>query len=135
MGRQTLVERLCKTQNLVARHLLQDEAARLGAQGMISEQLEARLALTEASGLLNEAPGTMIRRHLQDETARGDAQNLVCEQLESNRIHERAKDVLAIEPKPLMLPESDSTEVQWLRGVAVPSEELSERSLQPLSNA
>jgi|HubBroStandDraft_4_1064222.scaffolds.fasta_scaffold435857_1 hypothetical protein len=55
MSRQTIVECLCRTKNLAARHLLQDEAARLGAQGMISEELDARLALTEASGLLNEA--------------------------------------------------------------------------------
>jgi len=77
---------------------------------MISEQLEARLALTEASGMLNEAPGTI-------------AQNLPGERLESSSAHERARDVLAIEPKPLRLQESDFTEVQWLRGVAVPSEE------------
>ena len=48
MAEQTISERFCRTTNLVARHILQDEAAMVGAQGMVSEHLEAKLTHAEA---------------------------------------------------------------------------------------
>jgi hypothetical protein len=48
MAEQTIAERFCRTANLVARHSLQDEAATVGAQGVVSEQLEAKLTRAEA---------------------------------------------------------------------------------------
>jgi hypothetical protein len=38
---QTIAERLCQMKTLTARHILQDEAAIFGAQGMVSEELES----------------------------------------------------------------------------------------------
>ncbi len=48
---QTIAERLCETKNLPSRLILQDEAALVGAQGVVSEQLEARLAHEEGHKL------------------------------------------------------------------------------------
>jgi hypothetical protein len=56
MARQTITERLCRTTNLAARHLLQDEAAVFGAQGEVREQLEAELARAEAKDMSNRLP-------------------------------------------------------------------------------
>ena len=44
---QTIVERLCQAKSLAAVHILQDEAVIHGAQGMVGEQLEAKLAQVE----------------------------------------------------------------------------------------
>ena len=40
----TIAERLYQTRTLAARHILQDEAALVGAQGVVSEELEWRLS-------------------------------------------------------------------------------------------
>jgi len=48
---QTISERLCQTKNLTARHILQDEAAIFGAQGMVSEELESKLTAAEGTDL------------------------------------------------------------------------------------
>jgi len=48
MAATTIAERLCQTSGLAARHLLQDEAALVGAQGEVSEDLEAKLANAES---------------------------------------------------------------------------------------
>ena len=48
---QTIVERLCQAKSLAAVHILQDEAAIHGAQGMVGDQLEARLVQVEESEL------------------------------------------------------------------------------------
>jgi hypothetical protein len=47
MTEQTIAERLCDTTNSTARQLLQDEAAMLGAQGLVSKQLEAEVTCAE----------------------------------------------------------------------------------------
>ena len=52
MTGQTIAERFCDTINSSARQILQDEAAMFGAQGMVSEQLEANLACEEAKDIL-----------------------------------------------------------------------------------
>jgi hypothetical protein len=46
---QTIAERLCQTKSLTARHILQDEAAIFGAQGMVSEELESKLTAAEGT--------------------------------------------------------------------------------------
>ncbi len=47
MTEQTIAERFCDTTNSTALQLLQDEAAMLGAQGLVSKQLEAELTCAE----------------------------------------------------------------------------------------
>jgi len=59
MKTETIVERMYRTKSLVARHQLQDEAARLGAQGIVSEALEAKLIRAEAGDRSNQQSGPM----------------------------------------------------------------------------
>ncbi len=48
---QTIAERFCQTKDLAARRILQDEAAMVGAQGIIDERLAARLVRAEMKDL------------------------------------------------------------------------------------
>ena len=52
MAGQTIAERFCQTTTWTARHILQDEAAMWGVQGVVSEQLEAELTRAEAKDTL-----------------------------------------------------------------------------------
>jgi hypothetical protein len=45
------VERLCQAKSLAVRHILQDEAALHGAQSLVGDQLEAKLAQIEEDEL------------------------------------------------------------------------------------
>ena len=49
MAGQTIAERFCRTTDPTARHMLQDEAARFGAQCVVSEPLEEKLTTAEAT--------------------------------------------------------------------------------------
>src|ERR1700727_1623107 len=59
MKTETIAERICRTKSLAARHMLQDEAARFGAQGIVSEALEAKLLHTEVGDRSNEQSRSM----------------------------------------------------------------------------
>jgi hypothetical protein len=59
MNTETIAERICRTKTLAARHMLQDEAARFGAQGIVSEALEAKLLRAEAVARSNEQSRSM----------------------------------------------------------------------------
>ena len=52
MAGQTIAERFCQTTDPTARHMLQDEAARFGAQCVVSEPLEEKLTTAEAKHIL-----------------------------------------------------------------------------------
>jgi hypothetical protein len=109
---QTIVERLCQTKSLTARHILQDEAAIHGAQGLVGEQLEARLAQVEESELK--------RMFLM--------QYVVRERVDAKPTCPGAKDQTPREAyrATTQVSESDSTRVEWLRGNAIvhPCQEL-----------
>jgi hypothetical protein len=59
MTTETIVERMYRTKSLAARHMLQDEAARFGAQGIVSEALEAKLIRAEAGDWSNQQSRSM----------------------------------------------------------------------------
>jgi hypothetical protein len=105
---QTIVERLCQTKSLAARHILQDEAAIHGAQGMVGEQLEAKLAQVEERMFL--------------------MQYVVCERVDTMPTCPEAKDQTPSEAytATTLASESDSARVEWLRGKAIirPCQEL-----------
>jgi hypothetical protein len=105
---QTIVERLCQTKSLAARHILQDEAAIHGAQGKVGEQLEAKLAQVEESEL---------KRTL-------GMQYVVRERVDAMPTCPEAKDQTPSEAyrARTQASESDSTRVElveWLRGKAI----------------
>jgi hypothetical protein len=52
MAGQTIAERFCQTTDPTARHMLQDEAARFGAQCVVSEPLEEKLTTAEAKHIM-----------------------------------------------------------------------------------
>src|ERR1017187_10248695 len=66
MAAKTIAERLCQTKCMAARHILQDEAAMVGAQGVVSEDLEARLTQAEAKDLLSKEYTPMTYHGVQD---------------------------------------------------------------------
>jgi hypothetical protein len=109
---QTIVERLCQTKGLAARHILQDEAAIHGAQGMVGEQLEAKLAQVEES----EVKRMFVMQYV------------VRERVDAMPTCPEAKDQTPSEPysATMQASESDSTRVEWLRGKAIvrPCQEL-----------
>lgn len=106
---QTIAERLCETKSLAARHILQDEAALVGAQGVVNERLEARLAVEDA-------------RELQAMFAARDHGRAydftICPKGEDHCLRDECGTATRLE--------SRSGHAEWLRGMAVvsPSDEL-----------
>ena len=98
MVRQTIAERIPETRNPAARHILQDEAAKVGAQGLVSEQLEAKL-LQAATQYLQPTRRSRV----------------AIEQVEA--FVESGDRVTESYPVPSRR-EHDSEPVQWLRGLA-----------------
>lgn len=109
---QTIVERLCQTKNLAARHILQDEAAISGAQGVVGEQLEAKLAQAEES----ELKRMFVMQYV------------VRERVDAMPTCPEAKDQTPSEAyrATTQASKSDCARVEWLRGKAIvrPCQEL-----------
>jgi hypothetical protein len=101
---QTIAERLCRTKSPQARHILQDEAAIFGAQGVVNEELEAELTRVEVSNL-----DTMIaeRNAVVDPLCVPPA----CPEIEFHPMREAHRSAKRAE--------SNSPQAEWLRGVAV----------------
>jgi hypothetical protein len=100
---QTIAERLCQTKNITARHILQDEAAVFGAQGMISEKLESKLMAAEATDLYTLSVRPYVVR----------------QRVDAFPSSARAKDhILSEASRPVTTPKFNSPEIEWLRGVA-----------------
>jgi hypothetical protein len=116
MASQTIAERLLRTKNLAARHILQDEAAVFGAQGEVTEQLEAELACAEAEGLPNQAPRHLIRPYLQRKSQTFGGQDTAGKGILTRA---EAKDLPSKECSPVMCLKFDSSEVQCLSGLPV----------------
>lgn len=109
---QTIVERLCQTKSLAARHILQDEAAIFGAQRIVSEKLEAKLAQVEDNELKRMFVMQYVVRERVDAVPKWpEAKNQTPS--EDHRASTQAS-------------ESDSNRVEWLRGKAIvrPCQEL-----------
>lgn len=93
---QTIAERFCQTKDLAARRILQDEAAMVGAQGIIDERLAIRLARAEAK--VPECEPTVLVE-----------QNVICEHFESKLTLGEMKDLRRLE---------QTNQLEWLRGRA-----------------
>ena len=93
---QTIAERFCQTKDLAARRILQDEAAMVGAQGIIDQRLAARLARAEVKVLECE-PTVLVE------------QNVICEHLETKPTRAEMNDLRR--PK-------QTNQLEWLRGRA-----------------
>jgi hypothetical protein len=102
---QTIVERLCQTKSRAARHILQDEAAISGAQGVVGKQLEAKLAQVEES----ELKRMFVMQHV------------VRERVDAMPTCPEAKDQTSSEAYRVttQASKSDSARVEWLRGRAI----------------
>lgn len=100
---QTIAERLCRTKNLTARHILQDEAAIFGAQGMVSEELESKLTAAEGTDLHRLLVGRYVVRQRLD----------VFPSSAETKDH-----TLSEAFRPVTTLKFESTEIEWLRGVA-----------------
>jgi hypothetical protein len=100
---QTIAERLCQMKNLTARHILQDEAAIFGAQGMVSEELESRLTAAEGTDLdtLSVRP-CVVRQRVDAVPSSAGAKDHILSEAHS----------------PVTTRKFDSPEIEWLRGVA-----------------
>lgn len=99
---QTIAERILQTRNVAARHILQDEAAMMGAQGLVSEWLETKLHQAEAQDLLKKPSGPIAERGVL---------------IEHVEVFVKSTDP-AREDCPLpSRPESDSEQIQWLSGL------------------
>lgn len=99
---QTIAARFCETKNLAARHILQDKAALVGAQGVVSEELEARLADEEAK----ELESMFVGRNRGRVYAFPDAA-----ESEDHTIREEGGTAASHK--------SSSEDAEWLRGMAV----------------
>src|ERR1039458_3061953 len=110
MAAKTIAERLCQTKCMAARHILQDEAAMVGAQGVVSEDLEARLTQAEAKDLLSKEYTPMTYHGVQDVSS---------EHVEAKARCPKTADPLNKEYRPIRCAESEFPQVQWLRGRAI----------------
>lgn len=110
MAAKTIAERLCQTKCMAARHILQDEAAMVGAQGVVSEDLEARLTQAEAKDLLSKEYTPMTYHGVQDVSS---------EHVEAKARCPKTADPLNKEYRPIRRAESEFPQVQWLRGRAI----------------
>jgi hypothetical protein len=93
---QTIAERFCQTKDLAARRILQDEAAMVGAQGIIDQRLAARLARAEA-----KVP--------ECEPAMQVEQNVICEHFDSKPTRTEMNDLRRTK---------QTNQLEWLRGRA-----------------
>lgn len=93
---QTIAERFCQTKDLAARRILQDEAAMVGAQGIIDQRLADRLARAEVQ--VPECEPAMLGE-----------QNVICEHFESKPTRTEMNDLRR--PK-------QTNQLEWLRGRA-----------------
>src|ERR1700719_1145617 len=99
---------MCQTKCVAARHIFQDTAASVGAQGVVSEDLEARLTHAEAEDLLSKEYKPMTYHPRQSANS---------EKVEAKVRCAEATDPLNEELKAMLMSvESESSQVQWLRG-------------------
>src|ERR1039457_2569283 len=109
MAAKTIAERLCQTKCMAARHILQDEAAMVGAQGVVSEDLEARLTQAEAKDLLSKEYTPMTYHGVQDVSS---------EHVEAKARCPKTADPLNKEYRPIRCAESESPQVERMRKIS-----------------